>query len=191
MGLLDVLRGMNNGPRGQSMPSQGSGMSPLTMGLLALLAYKAFKGRNPLGGILGQGNNSGGMAGPGREAAPAGPTQGGGLSDWLRGGLGSALAGGAAGSIVTGGLSELLRRFQQSGQGDVAHSWIGTGANQAITPSDLERAAGADTLDTLAREAGMPRAHLLESLSAELPKTVDTLTPEGRIPTEQEATNWM
>ena len=190
MGLLDVLRGISNGPRGQSMPSQGGGMSPLTMGLLALLAYKAFKGGNPLGGILGQGNNSGGMAGPGRDVAPAGPTQGGGLLDWLRGGLGSGLAGGAAG-IVTGGLSELLRSFQQNGQGDVAHSWIGTGANQTITPSELERAAGSDTLDTLAREAGMPRAHLLESLSAELPKTVDTLTPEGRIPTEQEATNWM
>src|SRR4030081_398279 len=118
MGLLDGLRGMRNGPRGQTMPSsQGGGMSPLTMGLLALLAYKAFKGAGPLGGILGQGNNSGNMS-PGRGAAPAGPTQGGGLSDWLRGGLGSALAGGAAGSIVTGGLSELLRRFQQSGQGD-------------------------------------------------------------------------
>jgi len=173
------------------MPSQGGGMSPLTMGLLALLAYKAFKGGGPLGGIFGQGNNSGSMAGAGRGAAPAGPTQGGGLSDWLRGGLGSALAGGAAGSIVTGGLSELLRRFQQSGQGDVAHSWIGTGANQAISPNELERAAGADTLDALAREAGMPRAQLLENLSAELPETVDTLTPEGRIPTEQEATRWV
>ena len=36
MGLLDVLNGMANGPRGQSTPSSG-GMSPLTMGLLALL----------------------------------------------------------------------------------------------------------------------------------------------------------
>ena len=48
MGLLDVLNGMQNGPRGQpqsSAPGSG-GMSKTTMALLAFLAYKAFKGIN-------------------------------------------------------------------------------------------------------------------------------------------------
>ena len=50
MGLMDVLNGMRNGPQGQTGSSTAtSGMSPLTMGLLAFLAYKAVKG----GGILG------------------------------------------------------------------------------------------------------------------------------------------
>ena len=62
---------------------------------------------------------------------------------------------------------------------------------ESITYDDLEKAAGADTLDALARESGMPRERLLESLSRELPETVDTLTPEGRIPTEQEASRWL
>ena len=44
MGLLDVLNGMQNGPRGQRDPTASSqGMSPLTMAVLGLLAYKAFK----------------------------------------------------------------------------------------------------------------------------------------------------
>jgi len=43
MGLLDVLNGMQAGPRGQSQPSSGGGMSPITMALLGLLAYKAAK----------------------------------------------------------------------------------------------------------------------------------------------------
>ncbi len=45
MGLLDVLNGMQNGPRGPSNPSPQSsgGMSPMTMAILALLAYKAIK----------------------------------------------------------------------------------------------------------------------------------------------------
>ena len=48
MGLMDILNGMQNGPRGQSQPSSasptsGGGMSPTTMALLGLLAYKAFK----------------------------------------------------------------------------------------------------------------------------------------------------
>src|SRR4029077_2101464 len=44
MGLLDVINGMRNGPRGQPVPSQGGGgMSPITMAILALLAYKGIK----------------------------------------------------------------------------------------------------------------------------------------------------
>ena len=45
MGLLDVLNGMQNGPRGPSNPNAqtGGGMSPMTMAILALLAYKAVK----------------------------------------------------------------------------------------------------------------------------------------------------
>ena len=44
MGLLDVLNGMQNGPRGPSDPNaKSSGMSPITMAILALLAYKAVK----------------------------------------------------------------------------------------------------------------------------------------------------
>jgi hypothetical protein len=42
MGLLDVLTGMRNGPRG--FGGGGGGMSPITMALLGLLAYKAVKG---------------------------------------------------------------------------------------------------------------------------------------------------
>ena len=47
MGLMDIVNGVLNGPRGQRQPSrEGSGgMSPMMMALLALLAYKALKGR--------------------------------------------------------------------------------------------------------------------------------------------------
>ena len=38
MGLLDVLNGMQNGPRGQRDPNHGGGgMSPITMAILAVL----------------------------------------------------------------------------------------------------------------------------------------------------------
>ena len=44
MGLLDVINGMQHGPRGPSDPNaKSSGMSPITMAILALLAYKAVK----------------------------------------------------------------------------------------------------------------------------------------------------
>ena len=49
MGLLDVLNGMQNGPRGQRTPAPaGSGaMSPIAMAVLGLLAYKAIKHMSP------------------------------------------------------------------------------------------------------------------------------------------------
>ncbi|MDQ6704121.1 MAG: hypothetical protein M3Z96_14070 [Pseudomonadota bacterium] len=47
MGLLDIIQGMKNGPRGQRQPSRSGGggwTSRIMMALLGLLAYKAFKG---------------------------------------------------------------------------------------------------------------------------------------------------
>jgi uncharacterized protein YidB (DUF937 family) len=182
MGLMDVLNGMKNGPRGQVGSSATTGgMSPLTMGLLALLAYKALKA----GGILGTGT-----AQPQAAGSATHPTQSSsGAGDWL-GGLGGLIGGGAAGSILTGGLGELVKKFQQSGQGKIAQSWIGTGPNAAVSPNDLEKAVGIDTLDVLSQQTGMSRDQVLAELTEQLPKTVDSLTPQGRIPSEHEAARW-
>jgi uncharacterized protein YidB (DUF937 family) len=179
MGLLDMLQGMTNT---SSAPAAGgrSGMSPLTMGLLALLAYKTMKGQGPLGGLFGQGAAN---AGP----APAPESSGGGIFNWMQNALGGAAAGGAGGALVSGGLGELLNRFEQNGLGGVAQSWVGNGPNQPLAPDDVEQAVGSDTLDTLARETGMSRDQLVSRLSAELPQAVDKLTPHGRVPTAQEA----
>ena len=184
MGLADVLTGMRNGPRG-GVGSGGpsGGMSPITMALLALLAYKALKGS----GILGSGAAARPRT-PGQAPAPT-PQPGGGASDWLSG-LEKLVAGGGAGSVLSGGLGELLRKFQQAGQGEVAQSWVGDGSNRPIAPDDLEKAIGADTLDALAQRTGIPRERIIADLNEHLPRTVDTLTPEGRIPSETEAARW-
>ena len=179
MGLLDVLNGMQNGPRGQPAPSSGGGsggMSPLTMALLGLVAYKAIKH------FSGQPASN-----PGGPAAPSG----GGFGNLLQGGLGSLLAGGAggaaAGSVLSGGLGDLLKQFQQSGHGETAQSWVGTGPNKAISPNDLASALGDDQIDTLAQQSGMSRGDLLTGLSQNLPELIDKLTPNGRVPNAEEA----
>ena len=162
MGLMDLLHGMANGPHGPAEPGRRGGISPITMGLLALLAYKTMRGEGPLGGLFRQGSA------PALGNAPPAPTQtgaGGSLLDWLQSGLGGAVGGGAAGGIVSGGLTELLKRLEQNGLGDAGRSWVGTGPNQPVTPGGLEKAAGADTLDALARETGMPRDEVLRRLT--------------------------
>jgi uncharacterized protein YidB (DUF937 family) len=175
---MDVLNGMQNGPRGQSAPGQG-GMSPLTMALLGLLAYKAVKSVTasqpsaPAGSGAAPGSTGGGLSG--------------GLGGLLQGGLGSLLGGSAAGGLLSGGLNDLLKQFEQNGQGDVAKSWIGTGPNKTIAPNDLANALGTDRINQLMQVSGMSRDDLLNELSQHLPGVVDQLTPAGRVPTEQEA----
>jgi uncharacterized protein YidB (DUF937 family) len=262
MGLLDVLNGMQKGPRGQTDPKAKGGMSPTTMAILALLAHKGVKhmagkvqqapasgapapsripqGRTiddntqaPSGGNHGGGLGDilGGLLGGGPQASggqprmPGGRTLNanaaapGGLSDILggllsggRGGargaapggnlgggqggglgslLGGALAGGTAGSILSGGLGGLLEQLKQNGQGQAVQSWVGKGPNQQISGNDLARSIGLDDIDTLAQHTGLSRNDLLAELSRELPEAIDQLTPEGRLPTDEEASRWV
>ena len=123
------------------------------------------------------------FGGQGNHPGQAGGAQGGGLG----GLLGGLLAGGAAGSVLSGGLGDLLKQFQQNGQGDVAESWVGPGANKQIAPNDLAAALGADQIDQLTSRTGLSREQLLQDLSQELPDAVDDFTPNGRVPTEDEA----
>jgi len=46
-------------------------------------------------------------------------------------------------------------------------------------------------IDAVAQQTGMPREQLLSELSEHLPEFVDQLTPDGRLPTEQEASRWV
>jgi uncharacterized protein YidB (DUF937 family) len=80
-----------------------------------------------------------------------------------------------------------MKEFQDGGYGKQMQSWIGSGPNQEIAPNDLGRALGTDTINELSRRTGMGRDELLEGLSQQLPDFIDQLTPQGRLPTAQEA----
>jgi len=182
MGLLDVLNGMQNGPRGPSTPGKG-GMSPITMAILALLAYKAI---GKMGGQAQASPQPNPQRDPRLNPAPApGGGLGGGLGG-LGGMLGGLLAGGAAGSILSGGLNDLLKQFQQAGQGDAARSWVGTGPNQDISENDLAKALGNDQIRTMMQQSGLSQDDLLAGLRQALPGVIDQLTPQGRIPSGDE-----
>ena len=179
MGLMDILNGMQNGPRGPSNPNtqSGGGMSPMTMAILALLAYKAVK------------HIGGGQPGAAPSPAPGNTVNAGLPGGAAGGGLGGLLAGGAAGSVLSGGLGDLLKQFQQSGHGEVANSWVGPGANKPISEGDLASALGADRINNLASQSGLSSDELLKGLSQMLPDVVNHLTPDGRLPTPSELSN--
>ena len=143
---------------------------PSMTALLALLAIAGYQNRDKIADMLGKG----------RQGQPGAPGQNG------LGGLLGQLGGASAGGILSGGLGELLDRFKQNGQGETADSWVGTGPNKQIAPSQLEQAIGPDVLDTLSQQTGLSREELLARLSRELPDAVDKYTPQGRLPTEAE-----
>ena len=144
---------------------RGGGMSPIMLGLMGLLAYRTLKGKGKLADMLGT-NQTGTAAG----GAPA------------SGSLGGALAGGSLGA----GLKDLLDRFRQNGQEDKVQSWVSTGANKPIAPNEIEQSLGEERIQWLLEQTGMPRDQLLAGLSGELPQAIDKLTPDGRLPTDDE-----
>ena len=152
---------------------------PSMVALLGLLAVAGYQNRGKISEMLG-GLKQGPGGGPGQN------NQQGGLGGVL-GKLGGLLSGATAGSVLSGGLGDLVERFKQNGQGQAADSWVKTGPNQQLGPDQLEQAIGPDVLNTLLQQTGLSREELLSRLTRELPAAVDNFTPEGRLPTEAEA----
>lgn len=152
---------------------------PSMVALLGLLAVAGYQNRDKIGEVLGGLKPEPG-AGPGQNNQVRG--QGG-----LLGNLGGLLSGASVGSVLSGGLGQLVERFKQNGQGQAADSWVKPGPNQQLGPDQLAQAIGPDVLNTLSQQTGLSREELLTRLTRELPAAVDKFTPDGRLPTEDEA----
>jgi uncharacterized protein YidB (DUF937 family) len=142
---------------------------PSMTALLGLLAIAGYQNREKLAEML---RNARGTT--------AGGTQG--MQQGALGSLLEGLKGGGLGGLLGGGLGELVERFRQAGQGEVADSWVSRGPNKEVAPQQLEKAIGSDVLATLSAQTGLAREEILARLSRELPRAVDQYTPEGRLP---------
>jgi uncharacterized protein YidB (DUF937 family) len=153
------------------------GMPSMTA-LLGLLAVAGYQNRDKIKEMLGgltQG--AGGTPGGGSQGNQGGPL----------GNLGGLLGGASMGGVLSGGLRDLVERFKQNGHGPAADSWVNKGPNQPVAPEQLQQAIGPEVLNTLSQQTGLSREELLSRLSRELPDAVDKLTPDGRLPNEDEA----
>jgi uncharacterized protein YidB (DUF937 family) len=95
-----------------------------------------------------------------------------------------------AGGLL-GGLGGLVNKLQQGGLGDVVNSWVGSGQNQPVSPSQLGSALGPSILKTVSQVTGLSEDDLTKQLSQFLPGLVDKLTPNGRLPTVAELSKMM
>lgn len=152
---------------------------PSMVALLGLLAVAGYQNRDKIAEALG-GLKQSPAGEPGQGDQPRGP-------GGILGKPGGLFSGASAGGLLSGGLRDLVERFKQNGQGQAVDSWVNTGPNQQLRTDQLEQAIGPDVLDTLSQHTGLAREELLSRLTRELPAAVDKLTPEGRLPTEDEA----
>jgi uncharacterized protein YidB (DUF937 family) len=156
---------------------------PSMVALLGLLAMAGYQNRDKLAEVIrGAGQNRDRL--PGEGSRQEGRQQEG--LGGLLGGLGGLLGGASTGSVLSGGLGDLVDRFKQAGKGEAAESWVRKGPNQSISTDEVERALGPDVVATLSEKTGLSRDELLSRLSRTLPEAVDNLTPDGRVPTEEE-----
>jgi uncharacterized protein YidB (DUF937 family) len=123
-----------------------------------------------------------GLAGTGTSGPAAPPAKGGNdvlssIFDMLGAGQG-----GASPTASAGGLTDLVKGFQDQGLGDVISSWIGTGENRTVTPDQVRQGLGKDRVQEVAQRSGLSMETVLPMLAAALPVVIDALTPKGQVP---------
>jgi len=101
--------------------------------------------------------------------------------------LGGILGGNQQGDMLTGllnqagGLNGLKDRFQQAGLGETFASWVSTGQNQPVQPTQLQSILGNEAIQNLATKMGFDVQTILPLLSQFLPQIIDKLTPNGSL----------
>lgn len=114
------------------------------------------------------------------------------LLDELIGGVVSAVAGDKAPALndflrSQGGVTGLAQKFQNGGAGEVFSSWVSTGQNQAITSDTINQVLGNAQVQQFAQSLGVDPKQAADFIAQHLPKVIDQLTPNGQIPTGNQA----
>lgn len=113
------------------------------------------------------------------------------LGSVLGGGDQKQMLAGLVGQLLTGqssapgapqGLGALMQQFQQNGLGHLIESWVGTGANQAISADQIHQVLGPDTIQHFAQKTGLGGPEISTLLAQLLPQLVDKVTPNGGVP---------
>lgn len=175
----DGLSGAYTAPGAQERRSEGkTGASVLRTNLAGDLAPPQEAKMGLLDGVLGK------VLGGGQPAQPqvSNPLEA--ILSGMGGGRGkNAMILMAAMALLqkAGGLSGLLQLFQKHGLQDQASSWIGTGANKAITGDVLSKVFGGGAMSAFASQAGIPTGEAGSTLAKVLPELVNQFTPSGSV----------
>jgi uncharacterized protein YidB (DUF937 family) len=90
----------------------------------------------------------------------------------------SGLLGGGGGNL---NLGVLLAKMQQGGLGDIAASWLGSGANAPISPEAVTDLVGSDKIAAFASRFGLSAESAKNAVASALPAMVDKASPNGSL----------
>lgn len=96
--------------------------------------------------------------------------------------LSNLLGGGASGSGLD--IAAILGNIGGAGAGagslmEIASSWLGSGANSAISPSQISDMLGNDKIHEFAQQLGISKESATKALADSLPEVVNQATPDG------------
>lgn len=82
----------------------------------------------------------------------------------------------------SGGIEGLKTKFEQQGAGSIVQSWVGTGANLPISADQIQKVMGNEFIQDMAKKMGIDPVTAGQKVTEMLPKLVDSLTPDGKVP---------
>jgi uncharacterized protein YidB (DUF937 family) len=80
-----------------------------------------------------------------------------------------------------GWLGGLVKKFEAGGLGTAAASWVGTGENQDVSPTQAESAAGSEVVSQITAKLRLPPEQATQLLSKYVPLVINQLTPNGKV----------
>jgi uncharacterized protein YidB (DUF937 family) len=159
--------------------------SPSITALLALLAVAGYQNRDKISDMLRKAGGSGDQPKTGLDSHNSQS-----ISNVLSE-IGSFFTGSSGAGALSGGLAGLVDQFRGNGHADAADSWVAAGDNKPVAGHDLAATLGEDTLAELSVKTGLSRETLLERLSRVIPEAVHGMTPDGRLPTPEDAQRYI
>ena len=95
---------------------------------------------------------------------------------------------GAIGAVIQmvqsqpGGVGGVIQKFESAGLGGVAQSWLGGGANQAVSSGQVQDTLGQGAVGQVASALGVSQDQAAGHISQFLPLIMDHLSPNGQAP---------
>jgi uncharacterized protein YidB (DUF937 family) len=77
------------------------------------------------------------------------------------------------------GANDLVEELRRTGYGRQLERWLRSAKARRITPKDVRRVLGEETIDDLAVDAGLPLDETQQRLTSLLPEFVAHLAPDG------------
>lgn len=88
--------------------------------------------------------------------------------------------------LQDGCLSKMMQSAEASGLSAQADSWVGTGENAPVSGREVKGVVGDDTVQELAREAGISEGEAANVLAQVVPQVVYGLSPNGQLPSDDD-----